>query len=138
MIHHNVGSHAMKTDFITQIKFSVTDFISKCDHICRFLPTRTNLLKKLENFIFCAVFSNGKILCLCLGQKEKNTIASGNANDEKKFNPGGLTFFTNLIEVLKKKFALKQLLKKRFSLLKNKESYLLLSKEKKTYINSSG
>ena len=85
-----------------------------------------------------SLFSNGKILCLCLGQKEKNTIASGNANDEKKFNPGGLTFFTNLIEVLKKKFALKQLLKKRFSLLKNKESYLLLSKEKKTYINSSG
>ena len=102
MIHHNVGSHAMKADFTTQIKFSITDFLSKCDHICRFLPIWTNLLKKLENFIFCAVFSNGKILCLCLGQIEKNTIASGNANDEKKFYPGGLNFFTNLTKVFKK------------------------------------
>ena len=133
MIHHNVGSHAMKTDFTTQIKFSITDFLSKCDHIYRFLPIWRNLLKKLENFIFCAVFSNGKILCLCLGQIEKNTIASGNANDEKNFYPGGLNFFSNLTEVLKKKFTLKELLRKRFSLLKNKESYLLLS-----YINSSG
>ena len=133
MIHHNVGSHAMKADFTTQIKFSITDFLSKCDHICRFLPIWKNLLKKLENFIFCAVFSNGKILCLSLGQIEKNTIASGNANDEKKFYPGGLNFFTNLTKVLKKKFTLKELLKKRFSLLKNNESYLLLS-----YINLSG
>ena len=38
-------------------KFSIKDFFSKCDQICRKLQTWSHLLKKsiIENFIFCAV-----------------------------------------------------------------------------------
>ena len=40
-----------------KIKFSIKDFISKCDQICSFQQTWSHLLKKslMENFIFCAV-----------------------------------------------------------------------------------
>ena len=38
------------------MKFSITDFFSKCDQISRFLRIRAHVLKKfvMENFIFCA------------------------------------------------------------------------------------
>ena len=41
------------------MKFSVKDFLSKRDQICRKLRIWSHLLKKslLENFIFCAVFA---------------------------------------------------------------------------------
>ena len=40
-----------------EMKFSITDFFSKCDQICRKLRIWSHLLKKslMENFIFCAV-----------------------------------------------------------------------------------
>ena len=39
-----------------KMKFSIKDFFSKCDQICRFLTIWSHLLKKslLENFIFCS------------------------------------------------------------------------------------
>ena len=50
------------------MKFSITDFFSKCDQIRSFLRIWSHLLKKsvMENFIFCAVhqswlFSNSVI-----------------------------------------------------------------------------
>ena len=40
-----------------KMKFSIKDFFSKCDQICRKLQIRSHLLKRslIENFIFCAV-----------------------------------------------------------------------------------
>ena len=40
-----------------KMKFSIKDFFSKCDQICRKLRIWSHLLKKfwMENFIFCAV-----------------------------------------------------------------------------------
>ena len=40
-----------------RMKFSIKDFFSKCDQICRFLRIWPHLLHKslIENFIFCAV-----------------------------------------------------------------------------------
>ena len=40
-----------------KMKFSIKDFFSKCDQICRKLRISPYLLKKslMENFIFCAV-----------------------------------------------------------------------------------
>ena len=37
-----------------KMKFTIKDFFSKCDRICSFLRTWSNLLKKslMENFIF--------------------------------------------------------------------------------------
>ena len=46
--------------FTTQkIKFSITDFFSKCDQICRKLWIWLHLTKKpvMENLIFCTVFN---------------------------------------------------------------------------------
>ena len=41
----------------TKMKFSINDFLSKCDQIRSFLRFWSHLLKKflMENFIFCAV-----------------------------------------------------------------------------------
>ena len=41
-----------------KMKFSITNFFSKCDQIRRFLRIWSHLLRKsvMENFIFCAVF----------------------------------------------------------------------------------
>ena len=41
-----------------KIKISITNFFSKCDQICSFLPIWLHLLKKsvMENFSFCAVY----------------------------------------------------------------------------------
>ena len=43
------------------MKFSITDFFSKCDQIRRKLQIWSYLLKKswIENFIFCAVKHKG-------------------------------------------------------------------------------
>ena len=43
-----------------KIKFSITDFFSKCDNICRKLRIWPHLLKKslMENLVFCAVDSD--------------------------------------------------------------------------------
>ena len=42
-----------------KMKFSIKDFFSKCDQICKKLQIWSNLLKKslMENFPFCAVLS---------------------------------------------------------------------------------
>ena len=42
-----------------KMNFSIKDFFSKCDQICRKLGILSNLLKKslMEKFIFCAVSS---------------------------------------------------------------------------------
>ena len=41
------------------MKFSIKDFVSKCDHIRRLRRIWSHLLKKslMENFIFCAVIT---------------------------------------------------------------------------------
>ena len=43
-----------------KMKFSIKDFLSKCDQIRSFLWIWSRLLKKslMENFIFCVVFGN--------------------------------------------------------------------------------
>ena len=43
-----------------EMKFSITDFFSKCDQIPRKLRIWSHLLKKslIENFIFCAVINH--------------------------------------------------------------------------------
>ena len=43
-----------------KMKFSIKDFFSKYDQICRKLRIRSHLLKKssMENFIFCAVLTS--------------------------------------------------------------------------------
>ena len=45
---------------VQKMKFSIKDFLSKCNQICSFLRIWSCLLKRflMENFIFCAVFSN--------------------------------------------------------------------------------
>ena len=53
------GVLATPLELITaqKMKFSITDFFSKCDQICSFLRIWSHLLKKslMQNFIFCAV-----------------------------------------------------------------------------------
>ena len=46
------------------MKFSIKDFFSKCDQICRKLRIWSDLLRKslMENFIFCAVSFYGYFL----------------------------------------------------------------------------
>ena len=41
-----------------KIKFSIKDFFSKCDQMCRKLQIWSHLLKKslMENFIFCIAY----------------------------------------------------------------------------------
>ena len=54
----NPGNNAfLMVDTDRKMKFSIKDFISKCDEIRRKLRTWSHLLKKflIENFIFCAV-----------------------------------------------------------------------------------
>ena len=47
-----------------KMKFSIKDFFSKCDQICRKLRIWSDLLRKslMENFIFCAVSFYGYFL----------------------------------------------------------------------------
>ena len=46
-----------------KMKFSIKDFLSKCNQIRIFMRIWAHLLKKslMENFIFCAVFGNSAI-----------------------------------------------------------------------------
>ena len=50
-------SNQQSFDTAHKMKFSIKDFFSKCDHICRFLRIWGHLLKKslMENFIFSAM-----------------------------------------------------------------------------------
>ena len=62
--------HLQGEDFTEQkMKFSIKDFFSKYDQICRKLRIWSHLLKisLMENLIFCAVLS----LVVVLNQKEK-------------------------------------------------------------------
>ena len=53
------------------MKFSIRDFFSKCDQICRKLRTWSHLLKKslMEHFMFCAV----QVHNIRIGTKSKFT-----------------------------------------------------------------
>ena len=50
---------ACKVNTAQKMKFSIKDFFSKCNQICRILRIWSHLLKKpsVENFIFCTVDS---------------------------------------------------------------------------------
>ena len=52
-----VSSKNLLHNTAQKIKFSIKDFLSKCDQVCRFLRTWSHLLKKslMENFVFYAV-----------------------------------------------------------------------------------
>ena len=66
-----------ETDTVQKMKFSITDFYSKCDQIRSFLRIWSHLLKKplLENFIFCVVRSAPSLL-----QKKKRGSAKSNVS----------------------------------------------------------
>ena len=57
--HLKIMYHFSYSQFVhcTKMKFSIKDFFSKCDQICRKLRIWSHLLKNflMENFIFCAV-----------------------------------------------------------------------------------
>ena len=55
-------------DTTQKMKFSITDFLSKCDQIRSFLQIRSHLLKKsvMKNFIFCAVNLKKWLFDFCL------------------------------------------------------------------------
>ena len=63
-----------------KMKFSIKDFFSKCDQICRRLGTWSHLLNKLlmENFIFCAMtyFSQSQSTFNIFKKKRPITIRS--------------------------------------------------------------
>ena len=52
-----VSSKNLLHNTAQKIKFSIKDFFSKCDQVCRFLRTLSHLRKKslMENFVFYAV-----------------------------------------------------------------------------------
>ena len=54
-----VDKNASKLCTAQKMKFSIKDFLSKCDQIRRKLRIWSHLLKKslIENFIFCAVLT---------------------------------------------------------------------------------
>ena len=54
------------------MKFSIKDFLCKCDQIRSFLRIWSNLLKKslMKNFIFCAVKN------VAIAKKKKNAQSS--------------------------------------------------------------
>ena len=68
------------------MKFSITDFFSKCDQIRSFLRIWSYLLKKsiMENFNFCAVLGH---CCLHESQAIKNKKAKCFKFDLRKNNP---------------------------------------------------
>ena len=65
------------------MKFSITDFFSKCDQIRSFLQIWSNLLKKsvMENFIFCAVSALFQSLSL-----NHLTLPASIPHEERKLN----------------------------------------------------
>ena len=57
-VRKNTQKERQKDNSAAQkMKFSITDFVSKCDQICSFLRIWSHLLKKssMKNFIFCVV-----------------------------------------------------------------------------------
>ena len=66
-----------------KITFSIKDFFSKCDQICRFLQIWSHLLNKslMENIIFCAVWKTeiavyGMIHCMVIIRLTKSVISN--------------------------------------------------------------
>ena len=61
----------MQLLYVQKVKFSITDFFSKCDQIRRKLRIWSHLLKKslMGNFIFCSVlfYLEEIILQICRG-----------------------------------------------------------------------
>ena len=55
--YHSVYKNDSRVDTAKKMKFSIKDFVSKCDQIRSFLRMWSNLLKKslMENFFFCTV-----------------------------------------------------------------------------------
>ena len=54
----SMGVRILNTTAVAQkMKFSIKDFLSKCDQICSLLQIWSHLLKKslMENFIICAL-----------------------------------------------------------------------------------
>ena len=55
----NFKSKVNELDIITarKMKFSIKDFLSKCNQVCSFMWIWSHLLKRfsMENFIFCGV-----------------------------------------------------------------------------------
>ena len=78
-----------KTFTAQKMKFSMKDFLSKCDQIRRKLRIWSHLLKKslIENFIFCAVIM--KSFLLILKGFQQLTFVSKNiiATRRKKIDP---------------------------------------------------
>ena len=60
------------------MKFSIKDFVSKCDQIRKELRIWSHLLKKslMENFIFCAVIYLFIFHYLNVNQRKMNVITS--------------------------------------------------------------
>ena len=83
------------------MKFSIKDFFSKCDQICRKLRIWSNLLKRslTENFIFvhCIVFSKNLIMGPYLSSLDLSPRKGGGEEG------GGLKTITSVdIEKLRK------------------------------------
>ena len=62
-----------------KMKFSIKDFFSKCDQICRKPRIWSQLLQKplMENFIFCEVYVSSHLMSIYPSQKwciERQTI----------------------------------------------------------------
>ena len=86
-------------------KFSITDFFSKCDQICRNLQIWSHLLKKpvMENFIFlCSVF-----LSLLLGDVLQISMGSNMTNDLFLLRTFWLSFMLSLLSNFRPKRTLK-------------------------------
>ena len=60
---HTFDRQLIKRIYTAQ-KFSIKDFFSKYEQICRKLQIWSNLLKNslMENFIFCAVLDHGTLI----------------------------------------------------------------------------
>ena len=69
--------HQLLNEYVTaqKMKFSINDFSSKCDQICRKLRIWSHLLKKslMENFIFCAVRCT-QVFCVLSSNEYLNMI----------------------------------------------------------------
>ena len=63
-------SHVSHVSTAQKMKFSIKDFFSKCDQICRKLRIWSHLLKKslMKNFIFCTVSFAFQLVLVGIGQ----------------------------------------------------------------------
>ena len=78
-----------------KMKFSITDFFTKCDQIRTFPRIWSHLLKKsvMENFLFCAV---REFIC---GPKKSTTIAKTDQDKLKQFAEQLKSVFATKIEL---------------------------------------